>query len=214
MSLSANRIRLRRDMRQFPATLTRGETPVHDADNPGIGTPSVCGRICRTAIEQQHGHSRNNRSDVGQAAIDELTHDVGASREHQERDHREWQGDTEHDLTYDQRIGRIRAKGDDNESRYHRYQSPNQDRDPEPDESLHDDLAGHCSNRRTRNSRCNKGDQEHTGCPDAQQGRQGVIGRFDLRNVAVSSMKSARCHHHHRHVDQAGDNQCDDDFFI
>ena len=41
-----------------------------------------------------------------------------------------------------------------------------------------------------------------------------MIGRFDLCNVAVPCIEGARCHHHHRHVDQASDDQCDDDFLI
>jgi hypothetical protein len=58
------------------------------------------------------------------------------------------------------------------------------------------------------------GDQEHACCPNTQQGRQRVVGRFDLRNITVSSVERARCHHYHRHIDQAGGNQCDDDFPI
>ena len=51
---------------------------------------------------------------------------------------------------------------------YHCYQPPNQNWDPESNESLHDDLASHCSHGRTRNPRCDKGDQEHARCPDAE----------------------------------------------
>src|ERR1035437_1505401 len=101
-------------------------------------------------IEQQHHRSRNHRCYSCESAISELTHDVNASSEDQERDHRKRPSNTEHDLTDSQRIRRMHAKSDNNESRYHRYQPPNHDRDPEPDKALHYHLAGHSSNRRAR----------------------------------------------------------------
>ena len=48
----------------------------------------------------------------------------------------------------------------------------------------------------------------------AKQRRQGVIGGFDLGHLGMAGMKRARRHHHHGHVDQAGDRQRDDDFAI
>ena len=56
--------------------------------------------------------------------------------------------------------------------------------------------------------------QEHAGRPGAEQRRQRVIGGLDLRDVAVAGMEGARRHHHHRHVDQAGDGQRDDDLAV
>ena len=47
------------------------------------------------------------------------------------------------------------------------------------------------------------------GGADAEQGRQRVIGGFDLGDVAVARVEGARGHHHHRHVDQPGDRQRD-----
>ena len=51
-------------------------------------------------------------------------------------------------------------------------------------------------------------------CPDAEQRRQRVISRFYLRYFGMTGMEGARRHHHHRHIDNAGDRQCDNDLSI
>jgi hypothetical protein len=48
-----------------------------------------------------------DRGDIGERRIDEPAHDVGASGEHQERDHGQRQRDAEHDLADDERPGGI-----------------------------------------------------------------------------------------------------------
>jgi hypothetical protein len=52
------------------------------------------------------------------------------------------------------------------------------------------------------------------GRANAEQRRQRMIGRLDLRDIAVAGMEGARRHHHHGHVDEAGDRERDDDFRI
>ena len=46
----------------------------------------------------------------------------------------------------------------------------------------------------------------------AKERRERVIGGFDLRHLGMAGVERARRHHHHRHVDEAGDRQRDDDF--
>ena len=48
----------------------------------------------------------------------------------------------------------------------------------------------------------------------AEQRRERVIGGLDLRDLGMAGMERARRHHHHRHIDQAGDGQRDDDFAV
>ena len=74
------------------------------------------------------------------------------------------------------------AQTDNYEGRNHCYKPSDPDRYAESDEALHDQLAGHCANRRARYPRCNECEQEHARCPDAEQRRQCMIGCLDLRD--------------------------------
>ena len=48
----------------------------------------------------------------------------------------------------------------------------------------------------------------------AEQRRQRRIGGLDFGDVAVALVERARRHHHHRHIDQTGDRQSDDDLDV
>ena len=50
--------------------------------------------------------------------------------------------------------------------------------------------------------------------PIAEQRRQRVIGGFDLGDFGMAGMERARRHHHHGHVDEAGDGKRGDDFLV
>lgn len=41
-----------------------------------------------------------------------------------------------------------------------------------------------------------------------------MIGGFDLRHFGMAGVKRARCHHHHGHVDETGNAQCNHDFLV
>ena len=64
------------------------------------------------------------------------------------------------------------------------------------------------------NARGHQRHQEHARRGAAEQRRQRMIGGLDLRDVAVAGVERARRHHHHRHVDQAGDGERDHDFAV
>ena len=56
--------------------------------------------------------------------------------------------------------------------------------------------------------------RKHARRRGAKQRRQRVIGGFDLGDVGMAGMERARRHHHHGHVDEAGDGERDDDFAV
>ena len=74
--------------------------------------------VCSSRIDVQgEDHDRPDHGrDVGQPAVDEGAHDVLAAGEHQQRDDRRRQGEAQHHLADDQRVGRIDAEPDDDES--------------------------------------------------------------------------------------------------
>ena len=80
-------------------------------------------------LKQKNGVQRQNDQrceaggDVRQAAARERPHDVFAAREYDERDDRCGQGDAQHHLAHDERVGRIHSKPDDDKCRNHGHQS-------------------------------------------------------------------------------------------
>ena len=91
----------------------------------------------------------------------------------------------------------------------HRHQAAHDDRDAEADEALHDHLAGHRADRRTRQPGRQQRGQKHARRAGAEQRRQRRIGGLDFGDVAMALVERARRHHHHRHIDETGDRQGD-----
>ena len=84
----------------------------------------------------------------------------------------------------------------------------------EADEALHDHLAGHRADRRARQSGRQQRGQKHARRGGAEQRRQRLIGGLDLGDVAVAGVEGARRHDHHRHIDEAGDPEGDEDLDV
>src|SRR5208283_5554462 len=104
--------------------------------------------------------------------------------------------------------------GHHHEGRHHGDHAAQPDRNAEADEALHKHLPGHGPHHRTRYAGGIEQEQEYPGGADAEQGRHGVIGGFDFGDVRVASVEGTRRHHHHRHIDQPGDHQCDHHFMV
>ena len=65
-----------------------------------------------------------------------------------------------------------------------------------------------------RDPRGDQRNQEHAGRRPAKERGERVIGGLDFRDLRMAGVERARRHHHHRHIDQAGDRQRDDDFAV